>query len=302
MAAFTEILYVAPFFLLAGAAALFFRSGTADIRSDLERQIRSLFNHAPIAGPRGPDSPRRYRWLLSLLYRAGFEPRPAHIWLFGGCCLLSALVGLESYGIPGGFVFLGTPPIAGAFILTWRSKRRLRLMVHQIPAFLNQVARGLDTGRNLDSAIDSAAQDVPLPLSETLDHATRAMRLGANLDDAFEDVADVYRLPEMRLVALAIRVTHRYGGSAKDLLANVVTVIRQREQAQRELRALTAETRISAVVLAATPASIAVYMMKVNPQYLGGMWAEPTGRKVLIAAVMLQAVGTLLLWRMTRSV
>ncbi|MBN2701792.1 MAG: type II secretion system protein, partial [Methylothermaceae bacterium] len=90
--------------------------------------------------------------------------------------------------------------------------------------------------------------------------------------------------------------------SARELLQNVIRMIRQRETTQRELRALTGETRISAWVLGSLPPGMAAYMMAMNPRYLSGMWQDPSGRILLLVAVSLQIIGAIILWRMVKSV
>jgi tight adherence protein B len=81
-----------------------------------------------------------------------------------------------------------------------------------------------------------------------------------------------------------------------------VQMIRQRELAQRELAAMTGETRISAWVLSLTPISLAGYMMVMNPSYLQLMLQSPSGETLLFTALGFQVAGVLVLWRMLKSV
>jgi len=106
----------------------------------------------------------------------------------------------------------------------------------------------------------------------------------------------------LRILSLTVRVSQRYGGSVREVLGSIVTMIRQRERARREFRAMTGETRLSAIILGALPASIAVYVMIVNPEYLGRMMADPAGKMALCISGGLQVLGSLVLWRMVKSV
>jgi tight adherence protein B len=65
---------------------------------------------------------------------------------------------------------------------------------------------------------------------------------------------------------------------------------------------MTGETRMSAWVLGLLPSLMAGYMVLSNPDYIGGMWHDPTGQKVLLGALTVQALGALVLWRMVKSV
>jgi tight adherence protein B len=84
------------------------------------------------------------------------------------------------------------------------------------------------------------------------------------------------------------------------VLSNIANAIREHDNAQRELVAMTAETRLSAWILSALPILIALMLATSNPQYIRGMWLDESGRWMLIAAFALDLAGTLILLRMAR--
>jgi tight adherence protein B len=92
----------------------------------------------------------------------------------------------------------------------------------------------------------------------------------------------------------------RYGGRADVMLERMAIFMRALEQAQRELVAMSAETRISACVLALMPLVIAGFLVVVNPKYFAAMWDDSSGRHFIFGALALQAVGVYLLYRLTR--
>ena len=79
-------------------------------------------------------------------------------------------------------------------------------------------------------------------------------------------------------------------------------MIREREQGARQLKAMTGETRMTAYVLGGLPILIVGYFIIVNPDYLMTMWNDGTGRIMLFSALAMDISGTLLMWRMLRSV
>ena len=84
------------------------------------------------------------------------------------------------------------------------------------------------------------------------------------------------------------------------IFKSLVQAIRERDAAARELRALTAETRYSAMVLAIVPIGLSLYILSQNPDYYVEMWNQPTGRTLLLLSVALQACGVMMIWRMLR--
>ncbi|NVL28716.1 type II secretion system protein F, partial [Pseudomonas syringae pv. actinidiae] len=85
-------------------------------------------------------------------------------------------------------------------------------------------------------------------------------------------------------------------------MENLIKLIRDREQAGRQLRAMTGETRMTAIVLGLLPVSMAGYFLAVNPDYLLHMWNDGSGQIMLSMAFGLQVLGCLMLWRMLRSI
>jgi tight adherence protein B len=175
-------------------------------------------------------------------------------------------------------------------------------MIEQLPQLLDHTVRSLKSGRTLGDAVLHSIDAASFPLSEAMSRIRRNVQMGITLPDAVQDFADLYERDEFQLFALGLRVNHRYGGNASELLENLIRVVREREQGARQLRAMTGETRMTAVVLALLPVSMAGYFLVVNPTYLLHMWNDDSGRKILLVAFTMQTLGCLALWRMLRSI
>jgi tight adherence protein B len=175
-------------------------------------------------------------------------------------------------------------------------------MIEQLPQLLDHTVRSLKSGRTLGDAVLHSIDAASYPLSEAMSRIKRNVHLGVTLPDAVQDFAELYEREEFQLFALGLRVNHRYGGNASELLENLIRLVREREQAARQLRAMTGETRLTAVVLALLPVSLVGYFLLVNPSYLLHMWQDDTGQKMLLAAFIMQTLGCLALWRMLRSI
>ena len=104
------------------------------------------------------------------------------------------------------------------------------------------------------------------------------------------------------MFALGLKVNHRYGGNASELLENLIVLIREREQGARKLRAMTGETRMTAVVLGLLPVFVVGFFMVTNPNYMLKMWEDGGGQQMLLTALAMQVIGSVALWRMVRSV
>lgn len=209
-------------------------------------------------------------------------------WLLGGWLVLLML--------------LLIPPLLLRLYMLWQAGRRLQRMIEQMPGFLDHAVRSLKSGRTLGDGMLLSMQNAQQPLHGALERTRNAVQRGMPLADAMADFAELYERKEFHILAMGVAVNQRYGGNASELLTNLISLIRDRERAARQLRALTGETRISAIVLGCMPVAMAGYLFLSNPQMLLGMWEQSGGRMVLLVAFTLQIIGTWLLWRMMRSI
>lgn len=241
-------------------------------------------------------------WLELMLLRAGFDRRADRLMLWGSAWLLLVALAGGIAGWPGAILTLVLGPMLWRLYMSWRYRRRLRRMIEQLPGMLDHAVRSLKAGRTLSDAVLSAVEISADPLKGAMQRVQRNVQMGASLDEALQDMADLYEQDELRVLALGMRINHRYGGNASELLENLVKLIREREQGARQLRALTGETRMTAGVLALLPVAMAGYFLLANPRYLLSMWNDPSGQMMLLAAFTLQVLGCLALWRMLRSI
>ncbi|HWD33385.1 type II secretion system F family protein [Pseudomonas caricapapayae] len=241
-------------------------------------------------------------WLDRLLQRAGLERRNERLvsWL-ALWALLSLLVAMVMGWLAGAALLL-VGPLLFRLYLGWRYHRRLRRMIEQLPVLLDHTVRSLKSGRTLSDAVLGAIDASREPLHGAMQRVRRNVQMGIGLDDAMQDLAELYDQDELRLFALGLRINHRYGGNASELLENLIKLIREREQGARQLRAMTGETRMTAIVLGLLPVGMAGYFLISNPKYLLTMWNDSNGQFMLLGAFGLQVFGCLALWRMLRSI
>jgi tight adherence protein B len=214
---------------------------------------------------------------------------------------MAVLLGLAVGGWVGLITLLLLPPLLLHLYISWRYQRRLKRMIEQLPTLLDHAVRSLKSGRTLADAVLGAVNVAQDPLKNAMGRVQRSVQLGVSLPDAATDFAELYDKDELRLFALGLKVNHRYGGNASELLENLIKLIREREQAARQLSAMTGETRVTAVVLALLPVAVAGYFLISNPRYLLSMWNDSSGQLMLVSAFVLQVFGCLALWRMLRS-
>jgi tight adherence protein B len=245
--------------------------------------------------------PEKTTWtgLERAFLRAGLGRPTERLGLWLALWVLAVLLAVAAAGWVGALCLVLLPPLALRAYVAWLYKRRIKRMIEQL---LDHTVRSLKSGRTLADAVLGSIDASSPPLKTAMGRVERNVQLGVNLPEALHDFAELYDQDELRMFALGLKVNHRYGGNASELLENLIKLIRERDQGARQLRALTGETRMTAWVLGALPLLLVAYFMATNPGYMLGMWNDPSGRTMLITAILLQAFGCLALWRMLRSI
>ncbi|MFW9079442.1 type II secretion system F family protein [Pseudomonas sp. P2757] len=244
---------------------------------------------------------QRWAGLERAFLRAGLGRPTERLGLWLLLWGLGILLGLILGGWIGLLLLLVIPPLGLRLYISWRYQRRLRRMIEQLPQLLDHTVRSLKSGRTLADAVLGAIDASEDPLKNAMGRVQRNVQLGVSLPEAVADLAELYEKDELRLFAVGLKVNHRYGGNASELLENLIKMIRERDQASRQLRAMTGETRITAWVLGLLPVGLAGYFLLSNPRYLIAMWNDHSGQMMLATAFGLQVFGSLMLWRMLRS-
>ncbi len=181
-----------------------------------------------------------------------------------------------------------------------RAVHQQRRIVRQLPGFLDGVVRLITIGSSLPAAFQSAGPASDAPLRGCLERASRMMRAGVEIDKALYQLSELYRVQEFMLVSAVVRLSVKYGGRADLVLERMATFMRDREMAERELVALSSETRLSAWILALLPICIGSFIIFTNPGYFLGMWNDPAGRHLLYGAAALQVIGVFMLFRLAK--
>jgi tight adherence protein B len=184
--------------------------------------------------------------------------------------------------------------------LSWRAQKRQQRITRQLPLFLDGIVRLIVIGHSVPAAFQTSMAATETPLRECLDRALPMLRTGMEIDHALSAVARMYRVRELELVGSVLRVSVKYGGRSDVMLDRMSALMRDLEQADRELIALSTETRLSSWVLGLLPIVLGAAVIVMNPRYFNTMWIDPLGKRLVFVALGLQMLGAWMLYRLAR--
>ena len=146
----------------------------------------------------------------------------------------------------------------------------------------------------------AAAEQSDNEVATEFKRAVQEIRIGSALEDALERAATRINSPDFHWVVTALRIQRRSGGNLAELLITVSKTVRQRADLAREVRALTAEGRLSAYVLIGLPIGLFLFLLATQPGYLAPLWSTPLGWAMSAAGLVMLSTGWLLMKRLIR--
>lgn len=176
-----------------------------------------------------------------------------------------------------------------------RKGKRLRKFEEQFPEAIDLIGRALRAGHAFTTGLAMAAEEIPAPVGEEFKLLYDRQNFGMPLPDAMKAFAARIPLIDARFFVTAVLTQRETGGNLGEVLDNLAGVIRERFKVKRQVRVLTAHGRITGWVLAGLPPSLAAAMFAVAPGHLTILTNDPLGVKMIVAALVLQVTGTLII-------
>lgn len=236
----------------------------------------------------------RTRQLAAVLDLAGIALRPGDfLVLVTGGTLGAAALGLVLIGPLAAVAGAVIAPAVATVVVKIRIGRRRNAFADQLEDSLQLLAGGLRAGHSLLRALDAAAHESESPTSEEFRRVINETRVGRPLNDSLNDTAVRMDSKDFGWVVQAIAVHREVGGDLAEVLDTVGHTIRERNQIRRQVRALSAEGRMSGYVLVLLPFVVAGALTLINPTYLHKLTASVVGWAMIAVAVLLITGGAL---------
>jgi tight adherence protein B len=232
-------------------------------------------------------------WFDNALAATGNRIRLPH--LIATAIITLVMIGFAAavtLGRPVPSIALAGAAAAGAPVLLVRllQNRNQRQFLDIFPDALDLIVRAVRVGLPIIEAIELAAREVRSPVGTELERTLGEIRIGVEIEDALQHAADRIRVPDFRFFVVSLLLHRETGGSIAEILTNLSAVIRQRKALRMKARALTAEARSSAAVVATMPFIAGLGLLLINREIMLTMFIDPRGRFMLGVA----AVGLLL--------
>lgn len=253
---------------------------TAALALAFERSVKWAEN-------RTEGTPFREKMLVRL-ERARVSLRPEEFFLlWAGAiavpALAGALVGGLLWGLLLGVVGAVVPPgVLARRTTTWR-----RDFEAQLPDVLDLVASSMEAGHSLLTALQLVGEDAAEPMGSEINRVLSETEVGRPLLEALDAMTRRIDIQDLDWTVEGIRIQSEVGGRLSEMLRTLASFMRAREEVRRELRALTAEGKLSAYVLGGLPVLMLLFMTVAAKSYIRPLFHETAGLFMLATATVL---------------
>lgn len=228
-----------------------------------------------------------------MLERANLPLRaPEAIFFLAASAVAMALIGLIVTGSPlGALVAMVLAIMVPIAVVNFLIRKRQKEFVSQLPDMLTLLAGTLRAGYSIGQGFESVSGEVTDPMGKELRRVVTETRLGRPLEDALEAVSERMDSDDFAWAVMAIKIQREVGGNLAELLLTVADTMTQRERLRRDVSTLTAEGKISAIIIGLLPPGLGAVMFVMNPEYIGELFTPGIGYALIITALISMGIG-----------
>lgn len=286
------------------------RRKSKEINQRLARMVRGadqLSTYNRLMSDRGV-LPKRFGWLswswLMRMYRqSGLQmPTPRRIVAVLAIFVIAFAVSLllaDSLVFQAVLSVLITVVVTVGIILRLRG-RRIEKFVAQLPVAIDIIVRSLNAGHPLNAAISLVGREMPDPIGSEFGTLSDQLTFGSELDVAMVNMVDRVGADELNLVAVTVSVQRGTGGNLGEVLENLSAMIRDRAMLRAKIRAVSAEGRMTGVVMAIFPFFLFFMLRLLVPTYFDPVWESGYGTIVVVTVLGVMSFGIFVLYRLVK--
>ena len=202
--------------------------------------------------------------------------------------------------LSGGSALMGIIGFVSAYILIYffvlsKIKRRVKAFNAQLADALVLMASSLRSGYSFMQAIEMLSREMQPPLSEEFYRVLREINLGVTTDEAMNHMAERINSVDLDLVVTAVLIQRQIGGNLTEILDNIANTIRDRVKIAGHIKTLTAQGRMSGIIISMLPFVLAFLISFINPGYMDPLFNQTIGYVMVGGALLSEVVGIILI-------
>lgn len=241
-------------------------------------------------------------WLNRLYTQSGVTGNPMTFvasFLLAGLALALLLWFFVGLAAPAAFiVFLVVGLVFPLLVLRRARNKRVQKFARQLPDALDMIVRSLRAGHPASVAIGLVAREMPDPLGTEFGIVADEITFGLSIEQAVRKLSERVGFEGLHLLSVSLSIQAKTGGNLTEILANLSSVLRERQKLKLKIRALSAEGRASAWIISLFPVVMFLILILIAPSYYGKVWGNPLILPVFTAFGIWALLGDYIMYRM----
>ncbi len=239
--------------------------------------------------------------MKSMLHMAGIPLLPAEFislaigLAIGGGILIGGIFWSQAMGIAGG-ISIGA--VLG-LLIGFRIRKRQKQFSDQLGGMLLLMSNGLRAGFSFLQAVELIVTDMKPPISQEFRQLLQEIRLGVPAEEALDRMDKRIQNKDLHIILTAIQIQRQVGGNLAQIFDTIALTIQDRIRLEAEVKALTAQGKLSAIVLGVLPVFLAVAMTAIAPDFMAPLYHTTMGKIGIAAGILLDCIGTIIIYRIT---
>jgi len=186
-----------------------------------------------------------------------------------------------------------------AYVARLKGKRMDRFQA-QLPDSLDLMSRALKAGHTFSGAMRMVADETEDPIAGEFRITLDEINYGVDVDRALANLEDRVEVTDLKFFVVSINIQRETGGNLAEIISNIARLVRERFVLFGKVKILSAEGRISALLLSALPFFIAGVLFLLNPKYMSLLWSTELGRSMAWGAFISMVIGMIIMRRMVK--
>lgn len=247
-------------------------------------------------------SKKKNQKLEDELSRAGVPLKPEEYIMFQ--IISTMFSALLFYLIADNYLFLAIGAVLGIIIpRTWikkKQKERILKFNGGLPDMVTTIVGSLRAGFSFPQALKTVVEESESPIKEEIGIVIKEMQYGSTLEDALEQLKERMPSEDLELLIQSVIIQKKVGGNLATILATIVQTIRDRNKIQRQILTLTAQGRLSGIVMGLLPLILGLALYLIEPDYIGTLFTHPVGMMMVGIGVVMGIIGFIFIRKLTQ--
>ncbi|MBR4050433.1 MAG: type II secretion system F family protein [Clostridia bacterium] len=268
---------------------------TLQIQQRKKSRKTSLVNRAMNGGKQSVQRKRLMDTIFNELILADIMMKPEEfclVWL-SITFIPSGLAALFKLGLMPSVTLAAVGAFLPIIFIKIKKENRRKAFEAQLGDTLIMMCNGLKSGFSFQQTMENVASDMPAPIGMEFGRVCNEIRYGATMEEALNNMAERVKSADLMLVVSAVLIQRTTGGNLSEILSTISETIRDRIKIKGEISSITAQGRMSGIIIGSLPIGIAVILMVINPEYMSTFFTTTAGNIMLSVSVIMEILGFL---------